>query len=205
MKMTVNVTAHGGELLSKLDIDLCRMEYPISVEDRDMIQRALTACAEGLLAREKKAQNYVGRVFYDPEEDEFFKVIRVNVRTGSLETGSARTYREARALTKDDGSGVGIDQLEEGIGSRYWVFPQDNNEIGHRLSLELPYGLSVPDLVLDSEHDRGADMDVELEWLRENAGEEELPRILTSAVLLFHAKAGTIGECLRTAVVWERG
>jgi len=35
--------------------------------------------------------------------------------------------------------------------------------------------------------------------------EEELARIMTAAVILFHAKAGTFGECLRTAVIWERG
>lgn len=33
----------------------------------------------------------------------------------------------------------------------------------------------------------------------------ELVRILTSAVILFHAEAGTFGECLRTAMIWERG
>lgn len=34
---------------------------------------------------------------------------------------------------------------------------------------------------------------------------EELIRIMTAAVILYHAKAGEFGECLHTAVIWERG
>lgn len=46
-----------------------------------------------------------------------------------------------------------------------------------------------------------------LEWLRDQATVEELPRILTSAVLLWHKYEGKafIGACLSTAIVWERG
>ena len=44
-----------------------------------------------------------------------------------------------------------------------------------------------------------------LDWLLRNAQEEEIPRILTAAVLLWHAEAGSMGQCLDTAIVWERG
>lgn len=44
-----------------------------------------------------------------------------------------------------------------------------------------------------------------LEWLLTHANEEEVPRILTSAVLLFHADAGSMGQCIDTAIIWERG
>lgn len=46
-----------------------------------------------------------------------------------------------------------------------------------------------------------------LDFLKESASMEELPRILTSAVLLWHKYEGKafIGACLSTAIVWERG
>jgi hypothetical protein len=34
---------------------------------------------------------------------------------------------------------------------------------------------------------------------------DELIRIMQSAVILYAARAGTFGECLDTAIIWERG
>ena len=35
--------------------------------------------------------------------------------------------------------------------------------------------------------------------------EDELPRIMRAAVILHAAGAGTFGQCLDTAIIWERG
>jgi len=71
------------------------------------------------------------------------------------------------------------------------------------MEIRIPYEGDQP-LVLDPAAKK-ADLGTEVLWLFEAATEGELPRILTSAVCLFHAEAGTIAECLRTAVIWERG
>lgn len=44
-----------------------------------------------------------------------------------------------------------------------------------------------------------------LEWLAVNADEEECGRIIVGTAILWDAKAGRLGECLDTAVIWERG
>lgn len=61
-------------------------------------------------------------------------------------------------------------------------------------------------LVLDPAA-KGATADEEMSHIVDHIPFEsdELVRILTSAVILFYANAGTFGECLRTAVIWERG
>lgn len=68
----------------------------------------------------------------------------------------------------------------------------------------LPYELKVEDLHLepsteDKDHEFG------LRWLLDNATHDEVVRILQGAVALYGAVGGTIGECLATAIVWERG
>lgn len=46
-----------------------------------------------------------------------------------------------------------------------------------------------------------------MEWVNDNVvwHSEEFVRIMTSAVILFHAEAGTFDQCLHTAIIWERG
>lgn len=35
--------------------------------------------------------------------------------------------------------------------------------------------------------------------------DNEVERIMRAAVILFNAQAGPIGECIETAIIWERG
>jgi hypothetical protein len=75
------------------------------------------------------------------------------------------------------------------------------------VTVEIPFGLDEDELVLDpaAMGDGLSSAPTELRWLAQFAVEEELPRILAATVLLFDANAGTIGQCLHTAIVWERG
>lgn len=72
------------------------------------------------------------------------------------------------------------------------------------VTIPLPYGLQPHDLVLDpatsEEHEDAWDILGETE-------EEEMPRILTSAVALYHHNEGKLSmdDCLHTAMIWERG
>lgn len=68
----------------------------------------------------------------------------------------------------------------------------------------LPYDVTTDDLFVEP-RSMGHKDSSDLEWLYTHATEEELPRILTGAVALWQAGAGSIGECLDTAIVWERG
>jgi hypothetical protein len=72
------------------------------------------------------------------------------------------------------------------------------------VTVTIPYDLTTLDLKIDSAA-KGAQSNEELQQVMMWMEEEELPRILTSTVLLHQAGAGTIGECLRTAIIWERG
>lgn len=43
-------------------------------------------------------------------------------------------------------------------------------------------------------------------WMNENGfSEDELKRTIIGAALLLEYKAGTVAECLYTAMIWERG
>jgi hypothetical protein len=66
--------------------------------------------------------------------------------------------------------------------------------------IEVPYG----GVQLQLEPGPFRHRDESLEWLTHSSF-EECPRILTAAVLLWHAGAGDFGACLSTAIVWERG
>jgi hypothetical protein len=72
------------------------------------------------------------------------------------------------------------------------------------LPVEIPFDLTIGDLVVDPAA-KASITSTELDWLYRNASDEELPRILKATALLFEANAGTIAECLHTAIIWERG
>lgn len=75
----------------------------------------------------------------------------------------------------------------------------------HRMLVPIPYNLTEEQLKLEPDISRS--MTHELEWLNENVTEDELPHILTSAVLIWHKGQGRwpIADCLATATVWARG
>jgi hypothetical protein len=76
--------------------------------------------------------------------------------------------------------------------------------------VRLPYDEMGP-LELDPVTlDHGASWRASLEWLAGGEGidaytAEEVARVITSAALLLAAGAGTVDQCLDTAIVWERG
>ena len=51
----------------------------------------------------------------------------------------------------------------------------------------------------------GARYHNEMHWLGTHLAEDEAPRVFAAAVGLYQSDAGTFAECLRTAVIWERG
>jgi hypothetical protein len=80
------------------------------------------------------------------------------------------------------------------------------------LPLEIPYGLEPRELKTEPDtHD--AQYHEELGWIIANLDESETERVLRAAVMLFNAThplaeddaAPTLGDCLYTAIVWERG
>lgn len=52
---------------------------------------------------------------------------------------------------------------------------------------------------------KGSELMHELQWMVANATSEEWERILRGWALLHYLDAGTLGECLHTAIIWERG
>lgn len=72
------------------------------------------------------------------------------------------------------------------------------------IELAFPYNAFAKDMKLDPGA-KGASLDEGLLWLAEEGQPEEVPRIFAAAVLLFEMEAGTFGECLQTAIIWERG
>lgn len=76
---------------------------------------------------------------------------------------------------------------------------------GAQAVFALPYGMHDKDVVLDDGGATHSTLQQNLQWLADEAMEEELPTILAGWHALWLAKAGTIGECLDTAIVWERG
>jgi hypothetical protein len=74
------------------------------------------------------------------------------------------------------------------------------------MEVPLPYGFkSQEELISHTEPTDSDGLDRELHWLSDWGEEEELPRILTATVLLWHAGHRPLAECLHTAIVWERG
>jgi hypothetical protein len=72
------------------------------------------------------------------------------------------------------------------------------------VELNIPFGLTRDEIKLDPAS-RNSIISNELEWLTNNATEEELPRILLSAVILHEVGGFHIADCLHTAIIWERG
>lgn len=73
--------------------------------------------------------------------------------------------------------------------------------------ITIPFNLEPHELVLDpATVERGFSSIIRsARFMSDEAGIEEIERVLTAAVCLFHAGAGTIAECLDTAIIWERG
>lgn len=67
--------------------------------------------------------------------------------------------------------------------------------------IEVPYG----GVQLELEPPPFRSLDESLSWLMERGTREEVPRILTAAVLLWHATGKDFGACLSSAIIWERG
>lgn len=75
-----------------------------------------------------------------------------------------------------------------------------HTEVTHLVHVRLPYGLKPSELKLEP----GCD-EFELDRLGEFT-EDELKRIIVSAALLINTGINyTVGQCLETAVIWERG
>lgn len=73
------------------------------------------------------------------------------------------------------------------------------------MQIPIPYRLKEADLILDPATEDYDDLSRELTWLQANGEEHELPRILTSTVLLWHKGHRPLAKCLSTAIIWERG
>ena len=73
------------------------------------------------------------------------------------------------------------------------------------VTVPMYYGLTIEDLVLDPAA-KGHPTKDAVEFLRELVP-GELVRVLTCAVMLYHKQTGilTMGECIETALIWERG
>lgn len=72
------------------------------------------------------------------------------------------------------------------------------------LMVTIPYNLTAYDLKIDP-GSVGRTLKEELMWLDDHAKHDEIRRIVTSTALLLEVGAGTEGECLHTAIIWERG
>ena len=73
------------------------------------------------------------------------------------------------------------------------------------LRIRIPFNLERAELVQDPATSPTDHWHTELEWLVRNADADEAVRILTSAVLLSAHTDDPIGQCLHTAIIWERG
>jgi hypothetical protein len=75
------------------------------------------------------------------------------------------------------------------------------------MEVPLPYQFKSKEELLTSVEpvDSNRTFRTEVDWLSTWGEEDELPRILTSVVLLWHAGYRPLSECLHTAIVWERG
>jgi hypothetical protein len=76
------------------------------------------------------------------------------------------------------------------------------------VEMELPYTNQREDPNFVVEIDpaaKGATLKGELYWMMDNATEEEWHIILQGWAILNYLDAGTLGECLRTSIIWCRG
>lgn len=74
------------------------------------------------------------------------------------------------------------------------------------MSITIPFNMTEEELRLEPYHQTNrVSLKDELQWLVDNADEEELPHILTSAVCLHHHTDDPIAKCLATAIIWTRG
>jgi hypothetical protein len=82
----------------------------------------------------------------------------------------------------------------------------EHTEVTHLVHMRVPYHLEPQQLELDSgAKDLGMD-EFAVEVTQLGIGEEELKRIIMSAALLLNTgRRFTVGECLDTALIWERG
>ena len=73
------------------------------------------------------------------------------------------------------------------------------------IQMEIPFGLHTWDLVLDPATDRDVLAAAELKRISQEMTADEMVRVLKSAIMLHHVGAGSLGPCLQTAAIWERG
>lgn len=74
------------------------------------------------------------------------------------------------------------------------------------MEVPLPFGLTEKELVLDPATRTNQSVAPGLKFLAQDANIHEVERIMTSTVLLKTAHPEyTLGECLETAIIWERG
>jgi hypothetical protein len=75
--------------------------------------------------------------------------------------------------------------------------------------IPLPYNLKHDELEIDPAAE-GTTMDEAMRWIVDEISwndEETMERVFRAMIVLYHAQQGsrTLGECLETAIVWERG
>lgn len=73
------------------------------------------------------------------------------------------------------------------------------------VSVEIPYGLAVSDLKLDTRDLHLAEWDTLLNDLAAEYTADEAERVLRATVCLYSSGVGTLQACLDTAMTWERG
>ena len=74
--------------------------------------------------------------------------------------------------------------------------------------VEIPYNLEPSELVPDPATTRNDSWETELGWFTKYAeNEEEVARMLRAAIVLYeqHKRILPLGQCLHTAIIWERG
>jgi hypothetical protein len=78
------------------------------------------------------------------------------------------------------------------------------------IDIPLPYNLTEEEVVLEPHLYKSRGILENLRWLayeyeNHRLDDEELELIMRSAVLLHHKTKAPMGECLDTAIVWDRG
>lgn len=81
-----------------------------------------------------------------------------------------------------------------------------NLDLNTDFIFKLPYNLTLSEVKLEEDSEKYG-LEHALGWLRLYVKEEELPRILTAALILYQTIVPTppLAACLHTAIVWERG
>ena len=72
------------------------------------------------------------------------------------------------------------------------------------VTMTIPFDLTTVDLKLESSAN-GKQLREQLDHMLQFYKDDEFPRVFKSAVILHEAGVGTLGECLYTAMIWERG